>query len=124
MNASAKRDESAKRDRWALGRERPTIALRARIQLPPSLPFVRRPRRLRIWGMEFNVKKCKVLRVVCTKCIYEKDYFFLEELIKLERRVAVEKDLGILISHDLSWNHHVDIFSSRAQRMLNLLYED
>ena len=26
--------------------ERPTIALRARIQLPPSLPFVRRPRRL------------------------------------------------------------------------------
>ena len=26
--------------------KRPTIALRARIQLPPSLPFVRRPRRL------------------------------------------------------------------------------
>ena len=39
LNASAKRDESAKRDRWAL-----VIALRARIQLPPSLPFVRRPR--------------------------------------------------------------------------------
>ena len=27
--------------------ERPTIALRARIQLPPSLPFVRLPRRLK-----------------------------------------------------------------------------
>ena len=33
MNASAKRDRSA-------------LALRARIQFPPSLPFVRRPRRL------------------------------------------------------------------------------
>ena len=32
--------------------ERPTIALRARIQLPPSLPFVRRPRSL-------NEAKCK-----------------------------------------------------------------
>ena len=87
LNASAKRDESVKRDRWALVRnacpdaivffvflrppdgrknpdwselmneennsvragvpyERPMIALRARIQLPPSFPFVRRPRRL------------------------------------------------------------------------------
>ena len=31
---------SAKRDRWALvPYERPTIALRARIQLPPSVPL-------------------------------------------------------------------------------------
>ena len=41
MNASAKRDRRA-----LVPYERPTIALRARIQLPPSLPLVRRPRRL------------------------------------------------------------------------------
>ena len=33
-----------------------------------------------IWGMEFNVKKCKVLRVVHTKCIYDLGIIFLEEL--------------------------------------------
>jgi len=29
--------------------------------------------------------------------------------------VAVKKDLGICISQDLSWSHHVEIISSRAQ---------
>jgi len=72
-----------------------------------------------IWGMEFNVKKCKVVRVARTKCSYERDYFLGGT--KLER-VAVEKDLGIWISHDLSWNHHVEIITSRAQKMLNLLH--
>ena len=51
--------------------------------------------------------------------MYEREYFLGGT--KLER-VAVEKDLGILISHNLSWNHHVDIISSRAQKKLNLLY--
>jgi len=69
--------------------------------------------------MEFNVKKCKVLRVARTKCTNERDYFLGGT--KLER-VAVEKDLGIWISHDLSWNHHVEIVMSRAQQMLNLLH--
>lgn len=46
----------------------------------------------RIWRMEFSVKKRKVLRVVRKKCISERDYFHGE----------TKKDLGILISHDLS----------------------
>jgi len=45
-----------------------------------------------IWGMEFNVKKCKVLRVARTKCTYERDYFLGGT--KLER-VAVEKDIWV-----------------------------
>ena len=44
------------------------------------------------WRMEFSVKKRKVLRVVRKKCISERDYFHGE----------TKKDLGILISHDLS----------------------
>ena len=76
---------------------------------------------LHLWEMEFNVKKCKVLRVACCKCISEREYFLGET--KLEH-VPIEKDLqGILISHDLSWNPHVDINSTRAQRILNLLYK-
>jgi len=73
----------------------------------------------RISRMEFNVKKCKVLRVARTKCTYERDYFLGGT--KLER-VAVEKDLGIWISHDLSRNYHVEIITSRAQKMFNLLH--
>lgn len=69
--------------------------------------------------MLFNVKMCKVLRVARTKCIHERDYFLGGT--KLER-IAVEKDLRIWISHDLSWNHHVEIISSRAQKTLNLLH--
>lgn len=73
---------------------------------------------LRLWGMECNVKKCKVVRVACFKCIYEREYFLGKT--KLEH-VPVVKDLSILISYNLSQNHYIDIISSRAQRILNLL---
>ena len=33
-----------------------------------------------------------------------------------------QKDLGILVSHNLIWNNHVDVISSKAQKMLNVLY--
>ena len=49
----------------------------------------------------------------------DRDYF--PGGIKLDR-VAFEKDLWILISHGLSWNKHVDVITSKAQKMLNLLY--
>ena len=40
--------------------------------------------------------------------------------IKLDH-VDVEKDLGILVSHNLSWNNHIDVISLKAQKMLNIL---
>lgn len=71
------------------------------------------------WGMEFNVKKCKVLRIARIKSIFERDYYLGN--MKLER-VEVEKDLGVLITHNLSWNNHVDYTTAKAQKMLNVLY--
>ena len=68
--------------------------------------------------MECNVKKCKLVRVACFNCIYEREYFLGET--KLEH-VPVVKDLSILISYNLSQNHYIDIISSRAQRIHNLL---
>lgn len=62
--------------------------------------------------MEFNTSKCKVLRVARINHLGG---------IKLEREV-VEKDLGVLIRQDLSWNDHVDFIISKAQKMLKLLY--
>ena len=53
------------------------------------------------------------------RSINDKDYYLGGT--KLDH-VDVEKDLGVLVSHNLSWNNHVDLISSKAQRMLNLLY--
>ena len=72
-----------------------------------------------IWGMQFNAKKCKVLRVARIRSIDDRDYYL--GWIKLDR-VDVEKDLGVLVSHNLSWNNHVDLISSKAQRVINVLH--
>ena len=67
-----------------------------------------------IWEMEFNAKKCKVLRVVRIRSIIDKDYYLGGTKLDC---IDVEKDLGVLVSHYLSWNNHVDLISSQ-----NLLY--
>lgn len=69
--------------------------------------------------MDFNTMKCKVLRVARIRSIDNRDYYLGR--IKLDR-VDVEKDLGILVSHNLSWNNHVNVISSKAQKMLSVLY--
>ena len=69
--------------------------------------------------MEFNANECKVLRVAHRRSIIKKDYHLGGTKLDC---IDVEKDLGVLVSHDLSWNNHVDLISSKAQRMLNLLY--
>ena len=71
-------------------------------------------------GVQCHVK-CNFLhvRVARTKCTYERDCFLGGTKLK---HVAVEKYLGIWVSQDLSWNHHVEIILSRVQKMLNLLH--
>ena len=63
--------------------------------------------------MEFNAKKCKVLRVARIRSINDRDYCLGG--IKLNC-VDVEKDLRVLVSH-------VDLISTKAQRKLNVLYQ-
>ena len=60
------------------------------------------------------------MRVARIRSIGNRDYSLGG--IKLDR-VDVEKDLvGVLVSYNLSWNNHLDLISSKAQRMLNVLY--
>ena len=35
---------------------------------------------------------------------------------------AVEKELGVFVFHDLSWNHHANLTPFEAPRVLNLYY--
>ena len=53
------------------------------------------------------------------RSIDDRDYYFGG--IKLDR-VDVEKDQGVLVSQNLSWNNYVDLISFKTQRMLNVLY--
>ena len=69
--------------------------------------------------MQFNAKKCKVLRVARIRSVDDRDFYLGG--VKVDR-VDVEKDLGVLVSHNLSWNNHVDLISSKAQRVLNVLH--
>ena len=57
--------------------------------------------------------------MVRIRSIDNRDYYLGG--IKLDR-IDVEKDLGVLVSHNLSWNNHVDLISSKAQGVLNVLY--
>lgn len=66
----------------------------------------------RIWGMEFNTKKCKVLRVACIRSTNDRDCYLGGTKLDC---VDVEKDLGVLVSHNLSWNNQADFISSKAQ---------
>lgn len=69
--------------------------------------------------MEFNYTNCKVLKIAGIKKLFNRDYFLGGK--KLER-VFVEKYLGVLVTHNLSWNSPVDCITSKAHRKLNLLY--
>ena len=46
------------------------------------------------------------------------DYELLGHSIKV---VDAQKDLGVVLSSDLKWNKHVDITSSKANRMLGFV---
>ena len=69
--------------------------------------------------MEFSTSKCKVLRVARVKSVLERDYYLGESRLD---RVVVEKDLGVLIRQNLSWNDHVDFITGKAHKMFRLLY--
>ena len=67
------------------------------------------------WGMDFNTKKCKVLSVARIKSIDDRDYYLGG--IKLDC-----VDVAMLVRHNLSWKNHVNAISSKAHKMLNILY--
>lgn len=73
----------------------------------------------RMWGIEFNLQKCKILRIAQKKTVFDKDYF----LDGIKSYTCVYwKDLGIWISNDLSWNVHADKMVANGNNMMDVLY--
>ena len=69
-------------------------------------------------NLKFNASKCKVLTVTRRKTPVTHEYHLGEVILQ---RVQEEKDLGVTISSNLSWNLHVTRIVLKANRMLGLL---
>ena len=66
------------------------------------------------WGMEFNVEKCKILRIVRTRTTYDWQYHLGSSQLSL---VQSDNDLGVWLSNTLNWNTHTDNIVAKAQKM-------
>ena len=71
-------------------------------------------------GMEFNVEKCKILRIVGTRTTYDRQKYHLG--FSQLSVVQTEKDFGVWLSNTLNWNTHTDNIVAKAQKMLGLLH--
>ena len=68
------------------------------------------------WMLYFNVKKCKVIHFGPKNCCY--DYQLNGQTLT---KVETEKDLGIIISHDLKIKENVAYHVKKANKMLGLI---
>lgn len=68
------------------------------------------------WNMSFNAKKCALMRFGPE--ISPPSYFIHKDLIPL---CTSHKDLGVLITNNLSWTPHIQAILAKAYRALGLV---
>lgn len=77
---------------------------------------------LHIWSqrnlMDFNVKKCKLMRITKKSMPFRSDLKLNESSLEETSEFC---DLGLVTSNKLSWNAHVDKISSKANKILGLI---
>ena len=69
-------------------------------------------------NLDFNESKCKVLSITRRKSPLTYAYQMNSNEIT---RVHKEKDLGVLINDNLSWNNHVYAIVAKGNKMLGIL---
>ena len=70
------------------------------------------------WGMEFHPQKCSVL--ACTRSSKPKSYAYTLKGHTLEQQQTT-KYLGVDISHQLSWDTHINRITKKASSMLGFV---
>ena len=71
-----------------------------------------------IWNMKFNLKKCKHLCITKKRNPIMTTYQLGSNEISLSKE---EKDLGIIITHNLAWRDHILTKVNTANKMLRLI---
>ena len=69
-------------------------------------------------NIKFNALKCKVLSVTRKKYPVTYNYHLGSSSLL---RVRKEKDLGVIVTDNLSWNSHIQMITAKANKMLGLL---
>lgn len=68
--------------------------------------------------MEFNVKKCKIMRITRKKQPFTSTLFLNNTELE---EVEEFKDLGVITDHHLKWNSNVNCVVAKANRTLELI---
>ena len=66
------------------------------------------------WSMEFHPSKCQLLRITNKKKIIDSNYTIHCKKLEL---VDTAKYLGVTLSKNLSWKHHIGVITSKAHNM-------
>ena len=72
----------------------------------------------RNWQVTFNPQKCEVMRITHKQDKSKHPYYMWNAELK---SVDSCKDLGVYVSRDLSWSHHVDEIVNKANKVAGLL---
>ena len=68
--------------------------------------------------LDFRPHKCENLRICRKRISFDRTYRICNIELKC---ISSERDLGVLILSDLSWNKHIDTITAKANRMLGFL---
>lgn len=68
--------------------------------------------------MDFNVKKCKLMRICKKRSPFLSDVHFNNSTLKLTPEFC---DLGLVTNCNLSWNNHINEITSKANKILRLI---
>ena len=68
--------------------------------------------------LDFQPHKCENLRISRKRISFDRTYRICNIELKC---ISSQRDLGVLISSDLSWNKHIDTITAKANRMLGFL---
>ena len=70
------------------------------------------------WEMHFNTGKCQVMHISRAQNPIQTQYFLHGQVLEA---VDHAKSIGLEISHDLKWNHHVQNVTTKAKRTLGYI---
>ena len=72
----------------------------------------------RTWDMEFNPSKCQVLHITHSRQPLQSQYTLHGQFLE---SVDSAKYLGVNITQDLNWNHHINEITGKANRTLGFV---
>jgi hypothetical protein len=70
------------------------------------------------WNLTLNMDKCTVVHFAMQPKLTNSTYFINNQYLS---KSPHQRDLGVMISENLSWSSHYNLISSKAYRALNLI---